>query len=144
MIENAYFFGATAVAAIGTSVWAVGVSRHDIDVRYPLVVAGLLSGISLYSYPATGTVSVYANTGLGIVLVMYQYFISESFKEGGPSAQAAINCNVLFICAYQVFWGHIPATIELFVLAWCAFISMTAFVWFNHLERIPVDIAPPP
>ena len=135
MVEGVYVLGSTIGAVAGTAVWAIGVSRPDIDVRLPLVVAGLLSGISLYVYPVAGTISVHVNASLGVVLVLYQYFISVAFKHGGPNVQAAINCNVIFICAQQVFWGRIPATVELFVLAWCAFISMMAFVWFNHLER---------
>ena len=127
-------------AAVGTAVWAVGVSAHHADVRVALAAAGAIAGCSFAVWPINPATDLQLSGLLGVVLIGYQHAIATAVRAHGPIAQAGINCNIAVIVAYTVAAGTASPTLMLASLAASTVASAAALVLYgqNDVEmRVP-------
>lgn len=135
-MHNSALFG----SLVGTTVWAVELSASNVDVRGPLVAAGIISALSLIVFPNPDGLVPLQSARLGFVLFFYQIMLSIAFKNGGPAQQALVNCNVVLICAYEIgFVRNVQFETNLIALACITCVSSAAFViYMEKLRKIEV------
>ena len=131
MITGLYVF----VSVVGTAAWAIGMQQSSIDVRLPLIAAGLFSAMSFLVYPPHIPDVPAQAFFLGFILFVYQHSIALSIRAYGASIQAAINCNVVVIVLYMVFRKLLPVSLNIGLLCLTAVSSVSALVLSVHPQH---------
>lgn len=100
-------------ALVGTAAWAITLNRYTIDIRVPVILAGIICAASTSIVPIrqelAGLWGIQAC--LGALLCAYQYCLYIAFTDDGAAIQAVINCNVVLICAYQWLVGALDCSL---------------------------------
>lgn len=123
---------AAVLAAIGTGVWAICLSRSESgfeDLRFGLCGAGIISLLSMLVVPPCQPPST-LSIGLSAILFGYQCLIYFAVSKGGAVMQAVVNCNIIVVCLHRHFFvtaaEHPPALFAAVVSAASSAALLTA------------------
>jgi len=129
------------IAITGTATWALALAAGGSDVRPPLVVAGILAALSFATHPLLTPVSPGRVSIMGTLLCVYQLALARAVQRQGAMAQALVNCNIVMVCAYQIYTKTLQPTTLLVLLGITAVAAAAALVLYSNELRQQVALS---